>query len=493
LIIAEAIAGLPLQGHFFMTQKSGLMMLEPATSIEDVYKTLSTEPLMTPPEIQAFYRGEINNVRGGDKVGKVAMHLERTWRKGFYKAFLAGHPGVGKSTEMTRLAERVNDRFRIIRFQVTTDLDPNSFKPFDVLLLMMIRVTEETARRVSEGGAGKPPSETLLKQIYDWYAKVEKTNTTNVETGVGGSAEIGPPAAPFWEWATGWFVKIKGEIKYTSDRSTKVSEYRLERVSSLLDLANKLLNECNDLLKEATGHEWMFFGEDFDKGIPISLVEAFFLNYGNIFKEIQVHAIFTVPIGLVYSGKKIQLPCPSDRIHVIPDTPVFDREHKECKLGRAALQEILEARVSPRLFGPRQMKRLIVASGGNLRDLFTMVNEAADSATLRSAANGKIGKVDADRAISELRTEYTRKLGVGPFDTEELSYDKKLKSLIDVYNQVPDRDVPDSVLYSLLNARAVQEFNGERWFGVHPLVVDILKKQGKLTADANGKVPGGTD
>jgi hypothetical protein len=196
---------------------------------------------------------------------------------------------------------------------------------------------------------------------------------------------------------------------------------------------------------------------------------------------------------MAYFTKSTQLPCPSDRIHVVPDTPVYDREHKECKEGRGALQEVLEARVSPRLFGPRQMKRLIVASGGNLRDLFTMVNEAADSATLRSAAIGKIGKVDADRAIGELRTDYTRKLGVGPYDAAELTYLAKAESLVDVYNQVPDRDVPDPVLYSLLNARAVQEFNGERWFGVHPLVVDILKKQGRLEPDANGKVPGGTE
>ena len=139
------------------------------------------------------------------------------------------------------------------------------------------------------------------------------------------------------------------------------------------------------------------------------------------------------------------------------------------------------------------MKRLIAASGGNLRDLFTMVTEAADSAILRSSANGKIGKVDADRAINELRTDYTRKLGVGPFDPAELTYEQKAKRLVAVYTQDSGHDIPDPVLYALLNARAVQEFDGERWFGVHPLVVDILKKQGKLPTDANGKAPGGTE
>ena len=103
----------------------------------------------------------------------------------------------------------------------------------------------------------------------------------------------------------------------------------------------------------------MFIGEEFDKpGIDISLVEDFFLKYANIFKDIQVHAIFTIPIGLVYSERATQLPCAPERIHIVPDTPVFDRDHKVCKEGRAALQEILVARVSPKLFGPNQMKKL---------------------------------------------------------------------------------------------------------------------------------------
>src|SRR5262249_4138912 len=151
-------------------------------------------------------------------------------------------------------------------------------------------------------------------------------------------------------------------------------------------------------------------------GIPITLVEDFFLNYANIFRELQAHTIFTIPIGLVYSERATRLPCSPERIQIVPDTPVFDHDHKACKDGRAALQEILVARVSPKLFGPNQMKRLIVASGGNLRDLFGLVGQAADWA-LDRGAKGKIVKADADRAIASLRTDPTRKLGVGPYGT----------------------------------------------------------------------------
>jgi hypothetical protein len=477
-----------------MTRNTGLIQLEPATTLGDVYKTMSAEPLMTPLEIQAFYRGELNEVRGGDKVGNIALGLERSRGAGFYKAFLMGHPGVGKSTELTRLVEQVKGHFRAIRFQVTKELDPGSFKPFDVLLLMMIRIVEETGKPVAEGGVGAAPPEGLLREVVAWFAKEEATVTEGRKTEIQAGAGIGPPADSLWHRVLGLFANLKGEFKYAADRSLKKVEYRLERLSALIELVNKLLNECNRLLYDATGCEWLFIGEEFDRtSIRPGLVEDVFLSYSNSFTEIETHAIFTFPIGLVYSEKSPQLPCPRDRMHIVPDTQVFDRGHKEFKAGRAALGDVLEARVSPRLFGPSQMKRLIVASGGNLRDLFTMISQAADRALLRPAANGRIGKADADRAINDLRVDYARRLGVGPYDATPLTYQQKAERLVAIYNQAPDYDVPDPVLYSLLNARAVQEFNGERWFGVHPLVVDILEAQGRLKAPEGGKVAGGTE
>jgi hypothetical protein len=88
-----------------------------------------------------------------------------------------------------------------------------------------------------------------------------------------------------------------------------------------------------------------------------------------------------------------------------------------------------------------------------------------------------------------MRRDYRLKLGQSPYDTEQIPYSEKSAKLVAVYNRAPDHDIPDRVLYSLLRSRAVQEFNGDGWFGVHPLVVDILKEQGHLQRQD----PGGTD
>jgi hypothetical protein len=39
-----------------MTMRTGPIQFEPATTLGDIHKTMSPEPLMTPSEIRAFYR-----------------------------------------------------------------------------------------------------------------------------------------------------------------------------------------------------------------------------------------------------------------------------------------------------------------------------------------------------------------------------------------------------------------------------------------------------
>ena len=463
------------------------MLLQPATSLGDVYKTLSPEPLLTPEEIQAFYRGQLNTVRGDDKVSRLALGLNRAFGGNYYKAFLMGHPGVGKSTELTRLIQQVEDTYCPIRFSATTVLDPANFKPFDVLLLMMAEIAERTAKPKAHGGAGQKPSDLRIKEIWDWFATEKEILTEATHIGAEAAAGAGVSSDSWWAKALGLFGKIKGEMKYASDRKREVVEYRLNRLSTLIELANRLLSECNQILKEKTSKEWLFIGEDFDKpGIPVAQVEGLFLTHANIFKELSTHLIFTIPIALGYSQQAVQLPFPSDRLFSIPDTPVFHPDHTVHAEGRAAVQAVLEARIVPDLFDENQMTQLIVASGGNIRDLFALVSNAADNALLEQSSNTKISFVHTEAAIDTLRVEYTRRLGDSPYDQEQLPYDKKAERLFSIYKGDPNAIVPDSILYSLLRSRAVQEFNGRGWYGVHPLVVDILKSQDRLPADARG-------
>lgn len=402
-----------------------------------------------------------------------------------------GASGVGKSTELSRLIQHVSPQFRTIRFSATNALDPGSFKPLDVVLLMMAELVEHTAKPVEAEGAGKPPSEARLREIWDWFAAETETRSQARETAATLAAGAGVQPDSLWGQVLGLFATLKGEIKFAATRKTEIVEYRLKRLISLIEVANRLLDECNDLLHQASGHRWLFVGEDFDRaGIATAQIEDLFITYANIFQELRTHLIFNLPIGLYYSSSAARLPFAGDCSFVLPDTPVYLPDHTANTKGREALQQVLNARMKLDLFAPDQMERLIVASGGNLRDLFGLINYAADSAVLQSSDT--IQAQDVDGAILNLRSDYERRLGQSPYDQEEVTYDDKAALLVRIYTGDKTAQITNAALYSLLNARAVQEFNGQRWFGVHPLVVDILAIQGRLFASSTGEVPGGS-
>jgi hypothetical protein len=166
------------------------------------------------------------------------------------------------------------------------------------------------------------------------------------------------------------------------------------------------------------------------------------------------------------------------------DTPVFHADHTVHRKGREAARSVLEARADSRLFERGVVNRLVVASDGNLRDLLQLAAQAADAALLSGSQT--VAPSHARAAIDRLRLEYTRRLGSGPFDPEEIPYEDKAQRLIRIYEGESSAAVPDAVLYSLLRSTAVQKFNGTGCLGVHPLVVDLLKTQDRLPRSASG-------
>ncbi|MGK7925468.1 MAG: hypothetical protein AB4290_09510 [Spirulina sp.] len=468
------------------------MQTTPANSLEDIYLTLDPKPLEKPEEIRAFYIKALNEVRGGDKIGRLKLGLERAYKEeGFFKGCLMGHPGVGKSTELTRLIQKVENQFSVIRFSVIADLNPSNFNPLDVLLLMMMEVAEKTEMAVEKGGAGKMPSPKILQEILDWFATEKTIRISSGEAAIAVEAGAGAKDDSLWNKIIGVFASLRGSIKYAYTRKKEIIEYRLARTNDLIDMANRLLDECNQALQDAKGRDWLFIGEDFDKaGITGRSLKSLFIEKANIFSELKTHLIFNLPISIYSDSNAGQLPFSHENRLMIPDTPVFQEDREPHARGRGAIREVLTVRVDPDLFEPNTMERLIVASGGNLRDLFSMTNYAADTAILRESDNGKINDEDVTVAIANMRTEYERRLGVNAYDETEIVYEDKAKLMQRLYNGEKDAQVPTQILYTLLNCRAVQEFNG--WFGIHPLVVDLLKAQKRIPDDSQGGSLGGT-
>lgn len=450
--------------------------LRPASSLAGLAWTLMPEPLQTQEEIAAFYRSEVAEARGTQKVAMLEVALTQSIGIGTFRCFLAGHPGVGKSTELTRLIGRIAPRLRAIRLNIADELNPAGFRVFDVVLLMMAVLFEEASRLRRLPAA-------LMNDIKEYLASRETVETSRDEAEIGAEAGGGVSDNSLLAGLLGFFARAKAQIRYAVERSERVVAYETSRLSDLVGLMNRLAEEANRGLTES--QEWLFVIEGFDKfGVTTEKLRDLFINYGTVFDELRVHMILTAPIWLLHSQDAERLPFGGNRRFVIPDIPVYTPENEPNIKGRMALTRVLESRAESGLFAEHQIERLVVACGGSIRDLFSMVSLAALNAQVDNRTLIEGG--DVETAINEMRGTYLSKLGDNPGDPDHLPFAAKADRLKMIYEQQPEAKVPDVVLYSLLRSRSVLQFNGQVWYGVHPLVVDILKQQKKLESEAPG-------
>lgn len=160
------------------------MELKPAAQLEDIHKVVSPLPLQTQEELNAFYRPELNQIRGGDRIKRLQLHLSRAWKSTYSKLYFMGHLGSGKTTELNRLVSQIQNQYRVIYISIVANLDPANFQPLDLVLIMMVRVVEMTTQSSQEGGIGQTLSAKRLQEIIDWFStekiSLESTRTSDL-------------------------------------------------------------------------------------------------------------------------------------------------------------------------------------------------------------------------------------------------------------------------------------------------------------------------
>jgi hypothetical protein len=153
-------------------------------------------------------------------------------------------------------------------------------------------------------------------------------------------------------------------------------------------------------------------------------------------------------------------------------------------LGVEALRKIIEKRMDSGLFdeemrdGNNVLDTMILNSGGVLRDLFEMIEIAANSADYLRAS--KIGHEHAKYALGRLKADYRGMITVVNEKEYALTTDQLYEKLIAIAKSSTKKSRMDNALLLLLSCLAVVEYNSEQWFDVHPAVKSLLKDMGEI-------------
>ncbi|MBW2664102.1 MAG: hypothetical protein JRD93_19520, partial [Deltaproteobacteria bacterium] len=197
--------------------------------------------------------------------------------------------------------------------------------------------------------------------------------------------------------------------------------------------------------------------EDLDK-LELMQAREMYVNHVNLLTGVTANIIYTIPIFLFHSPDVNAFKHHFDDVVALPMIKVTDPEGQPAP-GFNTVKKIIMQRIEDNLIKEDALDRLVTMTGGVLRHY----------------------------GLNQLRKDFWQQISL-PFD----SLPDGPKSVDDLYNRLADygrkqlkgekpRPVSDSVNQLLLKSCALVEYNGEGWFGVHPLVIENLKDLGRLS------------
>ncbi|NEO28430.1 MAG: hypothetical protein F6K03_16500 [Kamptonema sp. SIO4C4] len=143
--------------------------------------------------------------------------------------------------------------------------------------------------------------------------------------------------------------------------------------------------------------------------------------------------------------------------------------------AKATLAEVINKRISAELIDPEAIDRLIIYSGGILRELIRLSNECCRICLrlIRRNPDDESIKINAEileQAITKLSLDFDTRIGTADYEILAKTY----------HNFRPD-DPKEQRFLDLLHGLYVLEYrNGQLWYDVHPIVLGLLKQQGEI-------------
>ena len=429
-----------------------------ARDLEGILYAFNPSPL-TGEDLETYYintmpvrTARAPGVPGRSPISRIERACKRPTQTN-NTVLLLGHRGCGKSTELNKMAERLQkERYPVRRIDCANDLDLNNLQCDELLYLMgdaLIQIVEEE---------NVPVEDACLNVIRDFWNDVQSEMTVNSGSSVTAEASAGArvssPVAVIGKFFADF--RLTSELKVSTERRETVREKIRRRKSEWLRAMDRI---ADSITAKNDGRQPVLIFEDLDKVNPADALEVFRLNAANL-SGVSFPVIYTFPIAASYDAKFAAL-SGYFRQEIFPMIKLETEDGQTYEDGYRAIEEIVRARADLSVFQSGVLERLIRMTGGSLRDLFFCIDDASMQADDRG--DSKISLDDGEAALMVLESYLTRRM-------ERKHYDF-LKNIMGGNHE----NIEDKVmLLEMLQAGTVLEYNGKRWHNVHPLVAKFL-------------------
>ena len=362
------------------------------------------------------------------------------------KLLVAGQPGCGKTTLLLNVAQTLRKEGRIVAFvdleAQTTVLDLDSVE-------MHMAALAELLSEAHKSGAAL--SKDTLSTCQAWLRPLQPQSPID-------------PAIP------SILAALKRQLSLVRDNSSLRTEMR-DMAQKETEQKDELYTFLSRALRDLEDRRPVVILDGLDKVPPERARPTFLGRKMKPLAETPGAAVITVPLSIVYEPRFNVL---SERYNnadtaVLPAVRLwdFDAQGKKTRSeeGVSVLRKIISTRVDPidpNLVLPDAVERAIVGSGGNIRDLARLLQNAVVKAFVRRG--DFIETMDVEAAIADRRESFRR------------AFDPKFLPILQRVRAESRLDESSELAQQLLYGLWVMEYrNGSAWYSLPEPVEQLLR------------------
>ncbi|AFZ02141.1 hypothetical protein Cal6303_3200 [Calothrix sp. PCC 6303] len=371
----------------------------------------------------------------------------------------SGHRGAGKSTELLRLKQYLeNRRFYVVYFAADEeDIDSEDAQYTDILLACTRRLLKDL-----RGIASPRP---LLGWLQGRWVELKDLAQTEMNFE---EMEV--------EMQLSQFAKLTANMRAVPQLRQQIREKVNPHTVTLIKVLNEFLADAKKSLPNGD-RQLAVIVDNLDRMVLVkdgdrTNYEEVFLDRSEQLKALDCHLIYTVPISMVYSKRATDLRDVYGDSLILPMIMVKNPSGTIYEPGLNKLKEVIRKRVrqfAPALsletgiFDSREtLDKLCLMSGGHVRNLLLLTQDA-----IGRTEELPITEKSVRRAITQARDTYRRTV-----ENNQWS----LLAEVAISKRIINDDQYRSLMYNrcLLEYRFLDDDEEmQRWYDIHPLIVGI--------------------
>ncbi|MEL7038891.1 MAG: ATP-binding protein [Cyanobacteria bacterium J06592_8] len=372
----------------------------------------------------------------------------------------SGHRGGGKSTELLRLKQYLEEKkFFVVDFAADEkDIDAEDTQYTDILL----GCTRHILERLKDTTKPDP----LLNWLKSRWQELKDLALSEVEFDkLDTSVQITQ------------FAKLTANLRAVPSLRSQIRAKVNPHTVTLIEALNQFISEAKRQLPNGCT-QLAVIADNLDRIVPIiqennrTNQEEIFIDRCEQLKALDCHIIYTVPISMIYSKRAIEITDIYGSPQVLPMIMIQTRQGEIYPEGMNTVKEIIRKRVGLQnsklsletdIFESVEvLERLCLMSGGDMRNLILLTQVA-----IQQTATLPISKRAVQRSITQLRDIYRKTVEDDQWEIlADVSQTKTIRNNEEYRPLLFNRCILEYCYYD-------EEDEKHTWNDVHPLIRGI--------------------